>query len=282
MSVRKRTWTTAGGEKKEAWIVAYTDQDGDRHIQTFERKKDADAYHANVSVDVQKGVHTAVSKSIAVRQASEDWIKSVAVEQREASTLAQYRQHAKHINERIGDVKLANLTTPRLNTLRDDLLATMSRAMARKVMSSLKSLLKDAQRRGTVAQNVALSVKRIDADKRGEYRLKVGADIPTADEIKAILAAAGPRARPLLLTAIFTGLRSSELRGLRWSDIDLKRSELHVRQRRPLWCNWQTQIGSWSPYRAAWTDGAQRAARVETCLPQRGAQPSIPDAQRRH
>jgi integrase len=35
----------------------------------------------------------------------------------------------------------------------------------------------------------------------------------------------------LLLTAIFTGLRSSELRGLRWSDIDLKKNELHVRQR---------------------------------------------------
>jgi integrase len=231
MSVRKRTWTTAGGEIKEAWIVDYADQDGDRHIETFERKKDADAYHASVSVDVQKGVHTAVSKSITVKQASEDWIKSVEVEGREASTLAQYRQHAKHISERIGDVKLANLTTPRLNTFRDDLLTTMSRAMARKVMSSLKSLLKDAQRRGTVAQNVALAVKRIDADKRGGYRLKVGADIPTGGEIKAILAAAEPRARPLLLTAIFTGLRSSELRGLRWSDVDLKGGELHVRQR---------------------------------------------------
>jgi integrase len=34
-----------------------------------------------------------------------------------------------------------------------------------------------------------------------------------------------------LLTAIFTGLRSSELRGLRWDDVDLKKGELHVRQR---------------------------------------------------
>ena len=33
------------------------------------------------------------------------------------------------------------------------------------------------------------------------------------------------------LTAIFTGLRASELRGLRWNDIDLMRNELHVRQR---------------------------------------------------
>ena len=43
--------------------------------------------------------------------------------------------------------------------------------------------------------------------------------------------AATGRARPILLTLIFTGLRSSELRGLRWIDVDLKRGELHVRQR---------------------------------------------------
>ena len=39
------------------------------------------------------------------------------------------------------------------------------------------------------------------------------------------------RWRPVLLTAIFTGLRASELRGLRWQDVDLDRKELHVRQR---------------------------------------------------
>ena len=39
------------------------------------------------------------------------------------------------------------------------------------------------------------------------------------------------RWRPLILTAIFTGLRASELRGLRWEDVDLKKRELHVRQR---------------------------------------------------
>jgi integrase len=37
--------------------------------------------------------------------------------------------------------------------------------------------------------------------------------------------------RPLILTAIFTGLRASELRGLRWEDVDLKKAALHVTQR---------------------------------------------------
>ena len=39
MSVRKRTWTTSQGERKEAWIVDYFDQDGDRHIRTFARRR---------------------------------------------------------------------------------------------------------------------------------------------------------------------------------------------------------------------------------------------------
>jgi integrase len=50
-------------------------------------------------------------------------------------------------------------------------------------------------------------------------------------EIKAILTQLNGRWRALLITAIFTGLRASELRGLRWQDIDLKAGEIHVRQR---------------------------------------------------
>ena len=61
----------------------------------------------------------------------------------------QYRNHVdNHINPRIGRERLAKLTTPRIQTFRDDLLTSLSRAQAKKVLTSLKSLLKDAQRRG--------------------------------------------------------------------------------------------------------------------------------------
>jgi integrase len=230
MSVRRRTWKTQTGEPREAWIVSYADQSGTRHIATFERKRDADAYHAKVGVDVRAGTHTAPSKSITIRQAGENWIESVALDDREESTLAQYRQHTAHINERIGNIKLAELTAPGVIKFRDDLLKTMSRAMARKVLSSLKSLLRHAQANGDVAQNVALAVK-IKKNKRDKKKLEVGAHFPTAEEIRAIVGAATGTTKPLLLTAIFAGLRSSELRGLRWSDVELKQGKLEVRQR---------------------------------------------------
>ena len=98
MAVRKRRWRTRNGDVKEAWVVDYVDQGGDRHIETFPRKKHAEARAQQIGVDVRAGVHTAVSKSITVAQAAADWIRKVELDEREKSTIAHYRQHAKHIN----------------------------------------------------------------------------------------------------------------------------------------------------------------------------------------
>src|SRR5262249_10922886 len=139
-----------------------------------------------------------------------------------------YRQHIDlHIRPRLGAVKLAHLTTAKAESFRDDLLASMSRPLARKVWTSFKSILKSAKR-GQVAADIT-----IGTDKR-KRKLEVGVDIPTPDEIRRLLRAAegaDMRERTLLTLVISTGLRASELRGLRWKDVDLKHSELHVRQR---------------------------------------------------
>jgi integrase len=229
MSVRKRIWTTRKGEAKEAWIVDYVDQQGDRHIETFERKKDADAYQDKVRTDVRAGVHTAHNKSITVIEAAENWLNHVQREGRERSTLDHYRQHVEHLRP-LHRYKLASLTTPRLNSFRDELLGKVSRPLARKILVSLKMLLREAQRRGDVAQNVGLGVS-IKMDKRDKRKLKAGEDFPTPNEVKRLIDVAAGRWRALLVTVVFTGLRASELRGLRWEDVDFKRGELHVRQR---------------------------------------------------
>jgi integrase len=237
MSVRKREWKTTKGEEREGWACDYRDQNGNRVVKLFRTKKEAAAYHAKVATEVNEGIHTAPSRSITVKQAAADWIRFVEGEGRERSTIASYQQHVNlHIVPRIGALKLGHLNTPRVNKFRDDLLADddMSRPMAKKVLTSLKSLLRDAKRRGNVAQNVASDVS-ITMDKRHKRKLEVGVAIPTPEEIRAIVDALHGRWRPLILTAIFTGLRSSELRGLRWQDIDFRKAELKVRQRADRW-----------------------------------------------
>jgi len=113
-----------------------------------------------------------------------------------------------------------------------------SPALTKKILGTLSMLLADAMRRNYVARNVARDYKsgsQAGADRKAEKRqrgkLKVSLDIPSRAEIKAIVDNLEPRWRPVILTLIFTGLRSSELRGLRWSCIDFAKNELYIRER---------------------------------------------------
>jgi integrase len=67
--------------------------------------------------------------------------------------------------------------------------------------------------------------------------LRDGVDFPSRSELRAIIDTAPARWRPLLVTAVFTGMRASELRGLRWADIDLVAGIINVRQRADAWMN---------------------------------------------
>jgi integrase len=241
MAVRRRSWQNSDGSQGGAWVVDYVDQAGHRHTKAFDRKKDAEAYHAAVAVNVRAGIHTADSQSIMVAAAARLWLESTDAAGLERSTLTQYRQHVDlHIVPLIGAVKLSQLTVPTVRRFEDALRKDRSPAMVRKILGSLGAILSDAQERGLVAQNVVRGLrlrrrpgKEARSERRQTGKLKIGVDIPAPDEIRAIIAELedDPRWRALLLTAIFTGLRASELRGLRWSDVDLKRGELHVRQR---------------------------------------------------
>jgi len=246
MSVRKRTWTTAKGEAREAWVVAYADQRKKSHIKTFARKKDADAYHATVTVEVRQGRHTPDSQGITVAEAGEHWIKTGQANNLERTTLDQYRWLLDgYIVPYLGNVKLSKLTAPMVIDFRDKLrdgtpapgqeaAALRSAHLTKRIVTALSMILADAHEVDLVSQNVVRSLtkrkkKRSKAEQR--RKLKVGVDIPDPAEIKAIIAKLDGRWRPLLLTAMFTGLRASELRGLWWSDIDLSKGELHVHQR---------------------------------------------------
>jgi integrase len=236
MSVRKRTWTSPKGEHKEAWVVDYVDQKGRRHIKTFAKKKQADAYHATAAVEVRQGLHTADSDSLTVIQAGEHWIRRCETNGLVRATVTEYQRHLNlHITPHIGPVKLSRLTAPMVSEFRVKLRETgVSAAMAKKVLTSLSSILAEAQEAGFVAQNVAATVtgrrkKRAKAEQK--RRLRIAVDIPTPAEIKAMVDAAEGRWRTFLMFAVSTGLRSSELRGLRWDHVDLRRGEVHVHQR---------------------------------------------------
>lgn len=240
-TVRKRVRIAANGEEKTVWVADYFDQLRTRHLKTFATKKAAAAWLVETQGEVTRGTHTPERASINVWQAAQLWLERGKVEALEKGTMRGYEVVVRlHIGPTLGAVKLAQLSTPNLEAWRDRLLAgtahkkPLNRPRARKVLAILKAILSEAQRRGMVAQNAALPVK-VDTKRRDVKKLEVGIDIPGKDDIQRLLAAVTGRHRPLIVTAIFTGQRASELRGLPWSAVDFAKRTITVRQRADEW-----------------------------------------------
>ncbi len=112
---------------------------------------------------------------------------------------------------------------------RDRLLRKLSRGMARKVLHTLRAILVEARYQGD-ALNVTIG--------KDAKRHKKPVEIPSPSEIRAIFSVLNSGERPgwlrwrvLISTAVHTGMRPSELRGLPWSAVDLKRGTIKVTQR---------------------------------------------------
>ena len=233
-TIKKRRWKTASGEWKEAWRLRYVDASGIERQRQFNRKGDAEAYRIKVGWEVSQGTHTPDSASFTVAKAADLWIERARQQKLERSTIKSYDEIARlHIKPFVGAEKLSKLTMPAVQAYVDALLETRSKAMAGKAVRALSAIITEAQRRGLVAQNVAKGVKVVRS-KREKKKVIV----PPKQDLRAMLATAASDFadfRPLLLTAIFAGLRSSELRGLRRVDVDLRIAEITVCQRADQW-----------------------------------------------
>jgi len=183
-SVRKRTWRS-GGQDKTAWVVDYFDQQGKRRLKTCRSKKEAEDFRTTCSWEIKQGIHTPASTSITVAEAVAMWLEHGEAEQLEAGTLRTYGAVARaHVLAVIGRYRLAQLTRPMLEQYRDDLLngavpdgRKRSRVMARKALGCLKAAIKEAQRRGKVAQNVASEVQVKANRSENRRRRGIGIDV---------------------------------------------------------------------------------------------------------
>jgi integrase len=91
------------------------------------------------------------STEYTVKEAAQTWLRRCQLDSLERSTLRSYQQHVDlHILPRIGDCDLKTMAPADVHDFRDQLLADMSKAMAKKVLGSFKSMVSEAHARGHI------------------------------------------------------------------------------------------------------------------------------------
>jgi integrase len=260
VSVSKREWISSG-EVHTAWVVRYRDAEGkQRQGGTYALKRDAKARELEINGQLDKGIHRPDRTSITVREAAALWIDRCEGEKLETETIGGYKSIITRRIEaatcpsgvpngwpgKLGDVKLSKLTAPMFVAFRRQVVklpvrkrrgiiegSTISQGTAKLILTIFKAILKEAQACGLLVVNPADASKgrRTKQNDRDKPPIRIGHEIPDKPDIRAIIAASTGVWRVMAITAAFTGMRASELRGLPWDNVDLNGHVIHVWQR---------------------------------------------------
>jgi integrase len=201
-----------------------------RWISVPGNKKDAERKLAELLREIDTGAFVSPSKAT-VADFLKTWLEEYARPNVGGRTFEGYSDI---VNNRLipslGSLTLTKLTPEHLQKtysawLKDGRLdggGALSPNSVRRYHQCLHRALETAVKRGLVARNVADAV---DLPKVGQSEIR----ILETDEIARILAATkGTFYYDLYFLALYTGMRRSELLGLKWSDVDLILGQISV------------------------------------------------------
>jgi integrase len=135
-----------------------------------------------------------------------------------------------HVVPALGRTPIRRLRYQQVEVLYDSLLhPTDGRGLAPKSVYSIhliiRSSLDDAVRRGLVSRNIAAVAR---APKQRSLQRTEGTALTDGELRRLLRTAAGHRFFPILWLTAMTGMRRSEVLGLKWPDIDFKKQRLHL------------------------------------------------------
>ncbi|MDA1010641.1 MAG: tyrosine-type recombinase/integrase [Chloroflexi bacterium] len=206
------------------YVAALTLPDGKRKRFYGRTRAGAAEKLSTAQADLAKGLPLP-SERLTVAAFLDRWLEDARSTIRETTYDGYESTLRLHAKPEIGRIALSRLGPQDLAALYRKLLTEgLSPRSVRLAHAVLHRALRQAERWGLIARNPA---GLVDAPRPSNTIMSP----LTPDEIRRLLrAAAGDRFEALYVLAVTTGLRSGELRGLRWQDVNLVAGTLQVRQ----------------------------------------------------
>lgn len=242
-------------KRGNGYRVDWRDRKGNRYRKTFELKKEAEDFLAEIKVDMKNGTYVAPKQVPTLREVAEQWFANKVGMKLRPATLSCYRVNLdRHIlAASFADARLDKIGVGEIVAFRNDLTQKptrtgtppggRTRTLAAKtvnyVLRDLEGIFAFAVKARLAAWNPVSSVDRLkqgsgEHDEDGADRTDVAVTedevLSPADCRKLIDSAAEGFDRALLMTAVMTGARHDELLALKWCDVDFDGATIHFRR----------------------------------------------------
>lgn len=224
-TIRKKTVTRSGRQYTywEARITTGRDPGTGKQVQrsiSGKTQKEVREKLQALAVAVNSGTYSAP-----VRMTVGEWLDTWAADYlsgRKANTVRVYRSNVeKHIKPAMGALRLADLRPHQVQTFVNGL-SKLSPASVRLAYKVLHSALEKAVELEYIPRNPAARCELPKAEQKEIHPLD---DHQAAALLEAVK---GSRLEQLVMVALFTGLRLSELLGLTWDAVDMKKGTITV------------------------------------------------------
>lgn len=202
------------------------DEDGKRHYKTlegesFSKKKDAELRDAKWKLERAAGMKPVITKKT-FGEIADKWLE-VRSSKISPRTRQAYVSHVSHLKNYFGKEKITKIDRKSIECFLAVFAKTHEAKTVNDVLGKMKAILEAAIDWGYINVSPAAKVSR--------YRVR-RAEIKALDpsDVFKVAAAASDRARPIILTAYYTGMRIGEIFALRWNDVDFERNQITIRK----------------------------------------------------
>jgi integrase len=208
--------------KGKRWQVRWRDAAGEQQKENFAKRSQADTRAATVEADLARGLYVdpAAGKE-SFRAVGERWRTSAV--HRDGTSSRVERALRLHIYPTFADRPIVTIRPSEVQAWVKDRSQVLAPSTLRVTFAYLVTIMHTAVRDRTIAVNPCAGIKLPEV-RRAEI-------VPLhKDAVHALIEAAPPRYRAMILLAAASGLRQGEVFGLEVDCIDFLRREVSVRQ----------------------------------------------------
>lgn len=198
------------------WRVRWRDGNGRHRSRVLGRKRDAEAFDAEIKRRKRTGELSAMDggRETLDQYVTGAWARAHAAQLRPRTRSNYSSTYDRHISPHLGGMRLSEIDAESIATFQGDLIRSeVGPHAVRKAMTLLGGMLQRAAEAGRIPSNPARVVRKARLPRAAEVR-----PLPPS-EVEAIRAVLRERDAAIVSVLAYAGLRPGELRELRWRHV---------------------------------------------------------------